>query len=139
MQQKYDWPDKISDEAITEAFANAEIVSFSARRFNSVQFRAIGLEGLEWWLPLVRVLPLVGITPQMLRPVFNLLAEVELPEEIESYEQLGNFPLTEEHFLKLAKVLGKSVVVMREDGTTGGHYYLFTAHPSGEIVEVERS
>lgn len=172
--QKYDWPDKIPNEAIREQFAGTSEVSFSARRFNHIPYRSIAFGDLGWWLPLTRVLPLIGITPQMLRPVFNprrvvekkvervqvkrsfplnlveavgflkkkyedktdyQVKEVDLPEVIESYEQLGDFSLSDKPFQELARVLGKSVKVLREDGGTGDHYLLFTAHPSGEIVE----
>ncbi len=160
MKQKYDWPDKIPNEVIKEAFANTDSVSFSTRRFNHIPYRSIAFGDLGWWLSLTRVLPLIGITPQMLRPVFNLqprmvrrrfpfnlswfglnknryeVVEVELPRRIESYKQLGRFALAEEPFRKLAEILGKSVRVLREDGGTGEHRHLFTAHPSGEIVEV---
>lgn len=177
MEQKYDHPDKISDEAIREAFASADSVSFSARRFNYIRYRDIAFGDIGWWLPLRRVLPLIGITPQMLRPVFNPqrriaetkvkvevkrpfplnllewlglgkkyqyktqheVEEVELPENIGSYEQLGCFVLSDKPFQELASILGKSVKVLREDGGTGEHYHLFTAHPSGEIVEAVKS
>jgi hypothetical protein len=159
MQQKYDCPDKIPDEAIKEQFASSNEVSFSARRFNNIPYRSIAFGDLGWWLPLTRVLPLIGITPQTLRPVFNpqrklvkrhfpfnlswfglnknryKIVDVELPPTIEAYEQLGDFPLSVKPFQELARILGKSVKVLREDGETGDHYLLFTAHPSGEIVE----
>ena len=155
MSQKYSRPDQIPDQAIKDEFVRSTEVSFSARRYNDFKYRSICFGNLGWWLPLTRVLPLIGITPQMLRPVFtpqqtlipqhfpfNLswfglnqnrhrIEEVELPEIIETYEQLGNFPLTDEPFFELARVLGKSVRVMREDGETGDHNYLFTAHPPG--------
>lgn len=157
MQQKYDRPDEIPDEAIKEQFAKSNEVSFSARPFNRIPYRSIAFGNLGRWLPLMRVLPLIGITPQMLRPVFNpqrklvkrrfpfnlswfglnkkrhKLAEVELPITIENYEQLGNFLLSDKPFQELARILGKSVKVWREDGKTRDHYLLFTAYPSGEI------
>ena len=178
MSQKYDWPDKIPDEAIIEQFVSANEVSFSARRFNCIPYRSIAFGDLDWWLPLTRVLPLIGITPQMLRPVFNprrvlekkvervqvkrsfplnlveafgfikkkyedktdyQVKEVELPETIETYDQLGDFPLSDKPFQELARVLGKSVKVWREDGGTGEYPLLFTAHPSGEIVEAAKA
>ena len=161
MQQKYDWPDKIPDEAIREQFASSSEVSFSARRFNHIPYRSVAFGDLGWWLPLTRVLPLIGITPQALRPVFNppqrkLVKrqfpfnlswfglnknrfKVELPEHIESYEQLGSFPLAYQPFQEMARIFGKSVEVLREDGGTGDHYPLFTVHPSGEIVEAAKA
>lgn len=163
VEKKYDWPDKISDEAIKEAFASANSVSFSARGFNYIQYRSVAFGDLGWWLPLTRVLPLIGITPQALRPVFNpqrklakrrfpfnlswfglnrdryRIVKVELPEHIGSYKQLGNFPLTDKPFQVLARIFRKSVEVLREDGGTGYHYPLFTVHPSGEIVETMKA
>lgn len=175
--QKYDLPDQIPDEAIREQFAGASEVSFSARRFNHIPYRSIAFGDLGWWLPLTRVLPLIGITPQMLRPVFNpcrvveekvgrvqakrpfplnlveaagflnkkfedktdyQVKEVDLPEIIETYEQLGSFPLSDKPFQELVRILGKSVKVLRENGGTGNHYLLFTAHPSGKIVEATK-
>lgn len=172
--KKYDRPDKIPDETIREQFARSTNVKFSARRFNDILHRSITFGNLGWWLPLTRALPLIGITPQMLRPVFNprrimekkiekvrvkrpfplnffevvgflqkkyenkidyQINDVELPTTINAYEQLGDFPLSEKPFQELARILGKSVMVLREDGGTGDHHLLFTAHPSGEIVE----
>src|SRR3989344_7411896 len=159
MEREYNRSGEIPDEAIKEQFRVAREVDFSARPFNSILYRSIAFGDLGWWLPLTRVLPLIGITPQMLRPVFNpqrkcvkrkfpfnlslfglnknryRTVEVELPETIETYEQLGNFPLSEKPFRDLAQILEKSVKVFRESGGTGDHHFLFTAHPSREIVE----
>ncbi len=132
-QRKYDRADEIPDEAIIEAFAQVNSVKFSARTFNHIPYRSIGIGDLGWWLSLTRVLPLLGITPQMLKPVFSVPNRV-LPENIETYEQLGDFPLSEKPFQKLAEILGKSIQVWREDGSTGDHYYLFTAHPDGNVT-----
>ncbi|MDO8585185.1 MAG: hypothetical protein Q7R85_03670 [bacterium] len=154
MGQKYDWPKEIPDEAIKEAFAGSNLVSFSARPNNCIEYRSIAFGDLGWWLPLMRVLPLIGITPQMLRPVFSprekrvqcescgngyKIVKVELLEIIETYEQLGGFPIADKPFRELARIFGKSVEVLREDGGTGEHYYLFTVHPSGEIVKVAKA
>jgi hypothetical protein len=157
--QKYDWPTKITDETIKDAFSNADSVSLSVRHSNYISYRFIAFGDLGWWLPLMRVLPLIGITPQILRPVFNpqwktvkrrfplnhkwfglnkktvKTVEIELPEVIETYEQLGSFPLAEKPFQELARILGKSVEVMREDGSTGEHHHLFTVRPFGEIIK----
>ncbi len=158
MEKKYNGLDKILDEDIKQAFASANSVRFSAKPLNYISYRFIAFGDLGWWLPLMRVLSLVGITPQMLRPVFNpqtetvkrrfpfnlswfgknknrfKIAEVELPKNIRTYGELGNFPLAEKPFQKLARILGKPVEVLREDGSTGEHYPLFTAYPSGEII-----
>lgn len=161
--QKYKNPEDITPDAIKRQFAKATEVSFSARAFNHIPYRNIAFGDLGWWLPLTRVLPLVGITPQMLRPVFNpqkrlgerhfplnrswfglnkrmhTVVSVELPATIETYGDLGYFPLSHKPFQELARILGKSVRVLREDGGTGEHYPLFTVHPSGEIVEATTS
>ncbi len=138
-------PEEIPDEVIEKTFNSVQLVVFSARRFNYIQYRKIGFSTLGWWLPLERVLQLIGVTPQMLRSVFSpqrkwenkKLIEIELPEVIETYEQLGNFPLSDKPFLELSKILGKSIKVFRENGGTGEHYHLFTVKPSGEIIEAE--
>lgn len=135
MGSRYDWPDEIPDEAIREAFARADVVQFSARSNNCIKYQSIAFGNLGWWLSLTRVLLLVSITPQMLRPVFS--TEGELPDDIGSYEELGSFPLSRKPFQELARVLGKSVEVLREDGASGYHYHLFTARPSGEVEIVE--
>jgi hypothetical protein len=157
MEQKYAGPDQIPDEAIRQEFANADVVQFSAKPVNLIQYRQITFGDLGFWLPLTRVLPLLGITPQILRPVFNPQhrviklqlpledefydpeelyqeAAVELPENIEDYEQLGSFPLHYGPFAILAEILGKSVEVWQEDGNTGSHSYQFTASPSRRIT-----
>lgn len=164
MMHRYGWFDvrEVTDKEIIEQFAIANSLSFSARRFNYVEYRFVAFGDIHWWLPLIRVLPLVGVTPQMLRPVFspqwkmvkrhfpfnlswfglnkNLYkrVKVELPSTIETYEQLGNFPLSGEPFQQLARVLQKSVKVFRQDGGTGEHWLLFTVHPSGEITEAAK-
>ncbi|HEU5187194.1 MAG TPA: hypothetical protein VFT87_01680 [Candidatus Saccharimonadales bacterium] len=159
MRSKYRSQDEIPDEVIKEQFAGCTGVEFSARSFNFIEFRSIRFGDLGVGLPLKRVLPLIGITPQMLRPVFNpqrkvvkrhfpfnlrwfglnknryTTVTVELPLIIETYDQLGSFPLSEGPFQALARVLGKSVTVLREEGGTGDLYPLFTTHPSGEIVQ----
>lgn len=162
MNQKYDGPDQIPDEAIVQAFTSTEKVLFSARNFNYIGLRHIGFGDLGWWLQLRRVLPLIGITPQMLRPVFDHQTEVvkrrfpfnlgwfglnknqyktinfKLPRKIKTFDQLRCFRIAPKAFQELARLLGKPVEVWREDGGTGKHFYLFTAHPSGEIVEATK-
>lgn len=162
MSQRYLRYQDITDEAIVEQFRIASLVKFSARPFNRVCYRAVSFGDLGWWIPLSRVLPLIGITPTQLRPVFNPqyclpkrpfpfnlswfgsnknrhkshLEKVELPEKVESYDDLGFFRLDNARFCALAQILGKSVEVWREDGGTGEHYPLFTAYPDGKISKV---
>lgn len=154
MAQKYNSADDIPDEVIRGAFAKANLVQFSAKPFNSVAWRSVAFGDLGYWLPLGRVLPIVGITPQMLRSVFSPglrsvprpfpfncgwlglnrrrfdVVEQELPQEIRTYEQLGSFPLSQDRFKRLAKVLGKAIEIFREDGSTGEHRYVMTVHPA---------
>ena len=116
MTAKYDWPDEIPDEAIREAFAKADLVKFSRRGraepTGRVQYRDISFGDLGWWLPMKRVLPLTGITPEMLK---------------KSYQEI-------------AKFLGKSVEVwMEEKGSGTEQLLLFTVHSSGKIIEVVRN
>lgn len=145
----YDWPKEVSDEDIKRAFANTESVDFLGRHFNPIQFQLVGLKSLIMELPMIRVLSLIGVTPQMLRPVFNpqrklinfRFEDEELPDNIKSYEQLGGFYITQKKpFQELAKILGKPVKVnLREDGKSFFYSLLFTALPSGEIIEAERA
>jgi hypothetical protein len=158
MKRRYLSPDQIPDEVIAEEYLKTDTIRFSARPFNTVIYRSIAFGELGWWLSLIRVLPLVGVTPQMLRPVFNPqtkwlklptrrkfrwfgsrkfihhLVVQTLPDEIATYHQLGGFPLSVDNFLALSKVLGKSIEVYREDGGSGEHRYLFTVTSSGEVV-----
>jgi len=157
----YDDAHKISDINIKKAFEKTRSVKVTARPFNHIAFRSIGFDELGWWLPLLRVLPLIGITPQMLRPVFNpqkvskkrlfpfclrwwglnkwthKLVEVELPRNIESYKDLGCFVLSHKPYQELAKILGKPVEVWREKGKNGNekHNFLFIAYPNGDVFE----
>jgi len=165
MEQKHGHPEKISDDRILKEFKNAKSIFFSARRYNILSRRMIGFGDIGELLPLVNVLPILGITPEMLRPVvdrwyiykkrrfpfnrrwFGLnknidtlerVEPVELPEKIETYDDLRSFPLCEKNFVELAKILGKPIDVARRDHHRGivTHRFLFTAHPSGEVVEL---
>ncbi|OGC47655.1 hypothetical protein A2886_02640 [candidate division WWE3 bacterium RIFCSPHIGHO2_01_FULL_42_13] len=163
MKRKCKGLDQIPDETIVEAFNRAEEVDFAAKNFNPIT-RSMSFGDLGWWLPLRRVLPLIGIMPQTLRPVFNRsqphatkrlfpfnlrwfglnknrykVVVTELPEKIENYEQLGAFPLTKQAFVELAKLFGKSIRVSHEDGYSSELLYLFTAHPSGKVEEATKA
>jgi len=133
MTKKYEKPEDIPEETIVKAFRDAEEIDFSARPNNYVKYRQIAFANLGWWLPLKRILPILGITPQLLLPVF-----INHKKVVRSYDDLGAFPLTEKCFLELAEILKKSVRVLREDGGSGEHFYLFTATPDGKIVISER-
>lgn len=158
MNSKYDNPNEISDEEIETVYQSVDQIRFSARPFNSIFYRKIAFGDLGWWLPLERVLPLIGITSQMLRPVFDtkqMLVKrkfpfnwswfglnkkcydsvlIEIPEQIDRSEQLGILVLEKESFYKLADVLGKIIEVYKEDGGTGDHYHLYTIHPSNKTA-----
>jgi hypothetical protein len=60
MQSKYRLGEEVPDEAIVEAFAHTQRVSLSVRRFNSIEYLKIGLDGIGWWLPFKRVIKLIG-------------------------------------------------------------------------------
>lgn len=158
----HDSSDTITEDAIREAFANADSIRFAARNWNVIKYRMVAFGGLRW-LPLKYVLEVIGITPQMLRPVFNPQREwgkrrfplnlswfglnskqyewrdVELPKIVDNYEQLGSFPTTKEHFQKVRKVFGKAIEVYKEDGSTGQMTYLGTVHLSGQIETAKNS
>ena len=59
---------------------------------------------------------------------------VELPQTIETYEQLGSFPFQKERFIKLAEILNKPIEVNYGDGGLTQDL-LFTAYPDGRIIE----
>ncbi len=147
-QRIYRSAEEIPDAVVVDTFRNVSKIQFSARRFNLIRYRRVGIGDLGWWLPLERVLSLLGITPAMLLPVFGLAIVPKkkqpwsrrVPVTIEilglpsSYEELGCINLAPESFCKLAGVLGKDIEVFRESGGTGEHNLLFTACASGEIV-----
>ena len=135
----------ISDEDITRAFARNEKLIFFGKNFNYIQWRYCGFEDMTYegspvFLPLTRVLSLAGITPQMLRPVAvegaKALGDVQPPERIDPYEQLGRFRIDSVGaFRTLAKVLGKTVEVFKYVDSDGNLYSpTFTVRSSGEVV-----
>ncbi len=119
--------DNVPDEVIKEVLVNCTEVIFCAGRYNYFKYGEIIPRGYEWRLPLDRAFPLIGITPEMLWPVFGC-------RDVHSYEGLGSFEISHKPFQELARILGKSVLVRREWGDNTCRY-LFTAHPSGEIVD----
>lgn len=157
MVQEYSSPDEVPDEVIKDLFKNADSVRYPARNFNYIASGFIAIGDLSLWLPLKRVLPLIGVTPTMLRPVFNPQStmvkrrfpfsrswfglnknryktiEVELPEIIESYEDLGKFPFGKKPFGELAKILGKMVGVYRVDEDACNFVNCFIAYPDGTV------
>ena len=162
--ESYQSADEVPDEVILTAFALADTVRFSARRFNTIAHRSIGIGDIGWWLPLSRVMPLLGITPQMLRPAFNFprivvkkrhfpfginffglnrivdLVEVNgLSETIDTYDQLGAFCIEDEPLKAFARILGKTIEVWREDGGSGEHYLLLTVTPGGAFIEPDEN
>lgn len=156
--KQYLSPADISDADILREYLAAKEVKFSAKNFNHIRYRKISFGKLGWWLPLSRVLPVIGITPTMLRPVFNPQTivvkkafplwnnwfkifccsgfeamTVELPEEIDNYDQLGSIQICEESFYELAKVLDRKIVVLREDGGNGAHSHIFSVDQFGRV------
>lgn len=158
--QGYLDPNEISDEAVVEAFRAANEVIFFARNFNYVKYRGVGV-GKIGWLPLERLFQVLGIKPQDLKGVFDSrkgivkrrfpfnfsflglnkrtrkFGLVELPDTIPSYDDLGAFPLDENRFVELAKILQKPIRVLREDGSSGDAWELFMAYPFGKVVELD--
>ncbi|MCX6784994.1 MAG: hypothetical protein NTV81_03645 [Candidatus Komeilibacteria bacterium] len=117
---KYNSPEDVPDSAIIETYSVATSVKFG------------------WWFPLTRVLPLIGVTPQMLKPVFDS-ANVYVPDEVREYAQLGMFPLVRKAFIALAKILNKPVEVEREEGGSGFHRPVFTSYPSGRSITATKA
>lgn len=124
---------EIPNKTIIEEFSKADVVKFSARRNNFIKYRNLAFRGINYWLPLTRVLPLIGITPAMLRPlVVPWWKRTLLPVNRvsgESYDSLDCFQITKGSFRKLAKILGKPIEVWREHPWDGDHDYLFTVFP----------
>lgn len=137
---RFNSSDEIPDEVIKEEFAKAQEIHFSARPNTLIHHRKISFGTLGWWIPLPRVLTLLGITPTMLLPVFigqrrfnpetRRLEIVDLPIEIDTYEELGSFGQFDRRpFKELARILGKRIQVHSEDGSTGDHHYLYMVEP----------
>jgi hypothetical protein len=159
--QRYDWPENIPDEDIADEFAKADFIHASVRNFNAVDTIKVSIGGLGWWIPLLRVLGILGKTPQDLRAVytpqrefvprwfpFNFswwglnkklrrLADAELPATVASFDELGVIPLDNERFGRLAAALQKAIRVYHRDGESGECDYIFTAFPSGETSKEE--
>lgn len=151
---------KLEKRAIAQAFANADEVIFSARNYNYPKYPKITFGNLGYLRALDEILPLIGITPQMLRPIFAAYPQrvtvsrrfpfnlrwfgfnkqttkqvsISIPETVTSFDELGGFPLEDWLFQKLAKILKKSIKVLRKDGSTGEHIYMFTVHTDGYIT-----
>ena len=125
-------PSEISDKYIKEEFEMTSMVDLSARGFSRLQYIRMSFGSLLRWLPITRVLPIVGITPQIMRKVFF---NKNLPDVIETFDELGNLPMSAEAFKKFSQILKKSLRVFIEDVWTGGHKLLFTVnYPSGKIA-----
>lgn len=147
---------EITDDVIRQAWATTTEVKFSGRPFNYVAYRQISFGDLGWWLPLKRVLTVVGITPTQLLPVFGqpktlierhtFWSRLGLAKKkaewvvlnprttLDSYDELGSIGLGPKSFQPLADLFGKSILVYREDGGTGGHEWRFTVHPTARNV-----
>lgn len=144
-----------TDQEIKTAFTATTEIIFLARPFNYANLRKIVIKGFNnnQSMSFDHVMSIIGITPHMLRPVFNNQAiavkwmllfslgslgldwrkiiGVKKPVRIDKYKQLGYFPLAEEPFHKLANIIGKSINVVREDGMYAENCYsVFTVHPT---------
>jgi hypothetical protein len=153
MVNKYTSSDKIPDQEILEAFKGACSIRFSAGNFNHIKYRKISFGNLGWWLPFSRVLTILGITPQDLRPVFDhqpmsvrrkfffgwgwfglnkwqyKVVDVLVPETINTFDSLGSFPFDRERFQMLANIIKKPIEVLMEDGVARDQHEAFTVFP----------
>lgn len=151
----------IPDQEVVEQFAASTEIKFLAKNFNCVKYRYVSFGNLGWWIPLQRVLPLINVTPTALRPVFMYQTTfekrwfpfsfswfglnkrtyrsdpIELPLVIKTYDELGAFVRCQAAFKELAKVLGKTVRVFEECGSTGECVEHFSVLANGEVVEVK--
>lgn len=149
---------------IRQKFVEADILIFDAKSHcNRIDMHTYIFIGEDYDVNLEDLLIAIGVTPQMLRPVFNpqtepvprnfpfnfswgglnrhtlKYAEVELPLEIKDYEDLGAFPRSHKNFLELSKILHKPIKVLEVDPYTikiQDHRPLFIAYPSGKIKEL---
>ena len=115
---------KDTPEQVRAAFAAADTIHFLSRPINHFKFRMIAFGGknyLLWY-----VMPILGVTPQILSPIFNE------GRVVERYEELDSFVTAHEPFKKLSKILGKTLNVQLEMGS-GGYDFLFMVSPSGEV------
>lgn len=142
--------DNVTDAAILAAWDNARWVKILKKKYSFIKQGQIKIDKLDVWLPLVRVLQIIGVTPQMLEPIFGSYTVLtprpfpfgwrwfglnkqwhakaeEFPRGMTTYDQLQKFPLTEDNraFSELAGILKKTIKVYgRIDGK---NYYLFVA------------
>ena len=130
---KYELASEIPDKEIKNQFERNNQIDFLSASFNYLENRKITFGNLGWWIPITRVLSVIGITPQMMKKIF--LLDNDLPEVIETFEDLGSFRFSEKAFQELSQVLEKSVRVFKENGWTSEYYLLFTVnYPSGKIA-----
>ncbi len=158
MNRAFTSVDAITDQDILDAFQASDMVVVITKRFGSVMYDYMSVGQLGWQLPMTCVFPIIGITPAMLRNVyaektqlvprsfpFNLswfgmnrrrydVVSVSLPENIWRYNQLGRLPLEREGYARLAAVLKKDVMLMRDHGDLGDLEHMFTVG-SDDVID----
>ncbi|MDO8265071.1 MAG: hypothetical protein Q7T34_01730 [Candidatus Parcubacteria bacterium] len=153
-------PEEITDEIIKNVFASAKLVRMSVNSNDCIQYQHISFNNLSFWLPLKRVLDIMGVTPEMLRSAlkpqaetvkrkfpFNLFKKlkykiviVELPEKVETFRELSRFTCSNYQVCrKLADILGKPIEVLREEGYNGICDHLFTVFPITKEGQVNKN
>ncbi len=125
-------PAPVNDETIRSAFNAAPKIVFMARPFNEIRWSMIFLPNFGQYgqsFLVQGLMPVIGVTPRMLIPVY------QPQQDIVTYGDLGCFRLAEAPFKELARILRKTIEVVREDGSVErDHRYLFTVTPAGEII-----
>lgn len=115
---KYISPERIPETVVRGAFEKASAVDFETKHLLTENIASIGIAGIDWPLPVKRLLPIVGIEPGALDSFFYEARQAPF----------GPVP-----FGELAGVLGKPVAV-KVKRPLGGYNLLFTVNPSGAIV-----
>ena len=123
---------RVPDRIIRESFAKAKSIKISARNVDHLWHQSASLGDLNSWLPLERMFKVVGVKPQMLRPIFGSGLR-----RVRTYGQLGNFHLSPEAFLGMARLFRKPVEAWKENEKTGNLNHIFTAHPNGSIERTD--
>lgn len=146
---------QVDANVIREQYMSSREITMLAHPENMmINWSYITFGNFDLWLFMDHVLDTIGITPEMLRSVFEGQKEwykkvlpnepamyhcgiitVRLPAKISCFGELGNPPCTYEHFIKLARALDKSIRFVAANFIKNDHEYFFTAHPCGLIEE----
>lgn len=155
MIRRYESAEEIPDEAIVSAYEHVDFIKFSVVENNFLSNRKISIGDLGFWLPAVRVLDVLGFSPQVLRPAFNPQRrfqlsrslqgipsvatpyEVELPETVTEYNQLGSLRLEGNDFGQLARIVGKPVELWLQFDEDGSMLRYLRTHLENGLVVVD--